>query len=373
MPLCTPTGARTALTSKSRRSWVRSGGTAPPRMRGSGAAAVHGAQPVPVLLQRLQAHRKYGAHCVRTCRRILARYGAQVFRHGNHPESAPPETSPPRLKSVIQFPQGGMVPKNLFPLDSARKFEDQEKLGHNRWHPEIPPVERENPEHLFALTAREWFDGAIVNDDSAEDIFNVPLLPVHKLAAPSPLMGRSPETCWWWTSWTWADSAGRLRSAGGTGVGVHRDLREGERRRLPHGPVPGRLQSNLGLQRPDSDVAPRPGRFLHRSHYSRLMGTAPSAALLAKWNKREGDLIATDPHRVPPLALPPEAEHAVLGGLPRTSGPAWAARRPAPRLQGERRQPGHQEPVKGFPDLLPGLRGRREPFGRGPPLFPGRR
>ena len=43
------------------------------------------------------------------------------------------------------------------------------------------------------------------------------------------------------------------------------------------------------------------------------MGTAPSAALLAKWNKREGDLIATDPHRVPPLALPPEPDSAILG------------------------------------------------------------
>lgn len=46
-----------------------------------------------------------------------------------------------------------------------------------------------------------------------------------------------------------------------------------------------------------------------------LMGTAPSAKLLATWNKREGDLIATNPTRVLPLALPPEAEHAVLGNL----------------------------------------------------------
>ena len=45
------------------------------------------------------------------------------------------------------------------------------------------------------------------------------------------------------------------------------------------------------------------------------MGTAPSAELLAKWNKREGDLIATDPNRVPPLALPPLPQDAVLGSL----------------------------------------------------------
>ena len=46
-----------------------------------------------------------------------------------------------------------------------------------------------------------------------------------------------------------------------------------------------------------------------------LMGTAPSAALLAKWNGRETALIATDPNRVPPLALPPLADSAILGSL----------------------------------------------------------
>src|SRR5699024_7421978 len=35
--------------------------------------------------------------------------------------------------------------------------------------------------------------------------------------------------------------------------------------------------------------------------------------LLAKWNARERALIATDPERVPPLALPP-LEAGVLGG-----------------------------------------------------------
>ena len=32
------------------------------------------------------------------------------------------------------------MPKNIFPLDSAKSFTEQELLGHNRWHPEIPPV-----------------------------------------------------------------------------------------------------------------------------------------------------------------------------------------------------------------------------------------
>lgn len=68
-----------------------------------------------------------------------------------------------------------------------------------------------------------------------------------------------------------------------------------------------------------------------------LMGTAPSAELLAKWNKREGDLIATDPDRVPPLALPPQPISALLGSLTGTEHDrvaGEAARTAPPRENG---------------------------------------
>src|SRR5690606_28573123 len=68
-----------------------------------------------------------------------------------------------------------------------------------------------------------------------------------------------------------------------------------------------------------------------------IMATAPSAELLAKWNAREGALIATDPDRVPPLALPPEPEESVLGGVPESDRErigAEAARTAPPRENG---------------------------------------
>ncbi|MDN6638772.1 MAG: acetamidase/formamidase family protein, partial [Yaniella sp.] len=34
---------------------------------------------------------------------------------------------------------------NIFPLDSSKPFTAQEKTGHNRYHPEIPPVETVRP------------------------------------------------------------------------------------------------------------------------------------------------------------------------------------------------------------------------------------
>ena len=46
-----------------------------------------------------------------------------------------------------------------------------------------------------------------------------------------------------------------------------------------------------------------------------LIGCAPSHELLAQWNKREAELIASNPDRVPPLALPPTPEGVLLGSL----------------------------------------------------------
>ena len=44
-----------------------------------------------------------------------------------------------------------------------------------------------------------------------------------------------------------------------------------------------------------------------------LIGTAPSAELLATWNKREGELIAAHVNAVPPVAFPPEPIGAYVG------------------------------------------------------------
>ena len=41
------------------------------------------------------------------------------------------------------------MPDVIFPLDSSKKFEDQVKVGHNRWHPEVPPVATVKPGDSF--------------------------------------------------------------------------------------------------------------------------------------------------------------------------------------------------------------------------------
>ncbi len=208
------------------------------------------------------------------------------------------------------------MPQNLFPLDSTKPFTEQEKLGHNRWHPEIPPVITVRPGDSFRVDCREWFDGAIKNDDSADDILNAPLNEVHKLTGPIHVEGVKP---------------GDLLVVDILDVGPIP---------LEEGPLAGQGWGYTGIfaksngggfltdQYPDAYKAvwDFTGQVATSRHipevafegiiHPGLMGTAPSAELLKKWNKREGDLIATDPHRVPPLALPPESEGAILGGVP---------------------------------------------------------
>jgi len=208
------------------------------------------------------------------------------------------------------------MPELLFPLDSAKKFTDQAIVGHNRWHPDIPAAVTVKPGDAFRVHCREWFDGAIHNDDSADDILNAPLTTVHTLSGPFSVEGAKP---------------GDLLIVDILDIGP-----------IPQedsGPLAGQGWGYTGIfprnngggflteQFPDAykavwDFSGQTATSRHIPHVSftgivhpGLMGTAPSAALLAKWNAREGALIATDPNRVPPLALPPEPRDAVLGTL----------------------------------------------------------
>ncbi|WP_129358950.1 formamidase [Rothia uropygioeca] len=207
------------------------------------------------------------------------------------------------------------MPEVLFPLDSDKPFSEQEKIGHNRWHPDIPPLETLKPGETFRVDCREWFDGAIKNDDSADDIRDAPIDVVHALSGPFAVEGAEP---------------GDLLIVDILDLGP-----------IPQetGPLAGQGWGYTGIfpknnggsflvdQFPDAykavwdftgDVATSrhiPGVSFTGITHPGLMGTAPSTDLLAKWNKREGDLIATDPNRLPPLALPPEPKSAILGQL----------------------------------------------------------
>lgn len=230
------------------------------------------------------------------------------------------------------------MPEVLFSLDSNKKFKDQDKLGHNRWHPEIPPVATVKPGDVFRVDCREWFDGAIVNDDSAQDILDAPLLTVHTLSGPFAVEGAKPGDLLIVDILDVGpipqEDAGPLAGQGWGYTGIFSKNNGGS---FLVDQFPDAYKAVWDFQGQVATSRHVPEVSFEGLIHPGLMGTSPSAELLAKWNKREGDLIATDPNRVPPLALPPEAEHAVLGSLPRDQ---WgrvggeAARTAPPRENG---------------------------------------
>ncbi|MGB3770999.1 MAG: formamidase [Rhodococcus sp. (in: high G+C Gram-positive bacteria)] len=208
------------------------------------------------------------------------------------------------------------MPELLFPLDSSKSFTEQAIVGHNRWHPDIPAAVTVKPGTTFRAHCREWFDGAIKNDDSAEDIANAPLNNVHTLSGPFHIEGAEPGDLLIVDILDLGpipqEDSGPLAGQGWGYTGIFAKQNGG-----------GFLTERF----PDAykaiwDFSGRTTTSRHVPHvkytgitHPGLMGTAPSAALLSKWNAREGALIATDPTRVPPLALAPETDGAILGSL----------------------------------------------------------
>ncbi len=209
------------------------------------------------------------------------------------------------------------MPELAFEVDQSRSMADQAVPGHNRWHPDIPAVSSFPPGSEFRVECREWTDGQIGNNDSANDVRDVNLGIAHMLSGPIEIQGAEP---------------GDLLVV---------DILELGPVPMPHdkGDAPGQGWGYTGVFAkvngggfltdyfPDAykaiwdfhgqDATSRhlPGvRYTGITHPG-LFGTAPSADLLAEWNRREQALIDTDPERVPPLALPPLEEGVLAGTL----------------------------------------------------------
>ncbi|MGK4187682.1 formamidase [Rothia koreensis] len=207
------------------------------------------------------------------------------------------------------------MPDVIFPLDSNKPFSDQEKIGHNRWHPEIPPVETLKPGDSFRVDCREWFDGAIKNDDSADDVRDAPIDVVHALSGPFAVEGAEPGDLLVVDILDLGPIPQETGPLAGQGWGYTGIFPKNNGGSFLVDQFPDAYKAVWDFSRDTATSRHIPGVSFTGITHPGLMGTAPSADLLASWNKREGDLIATDPHRLPPLALPPEPNSAILGSL----------------------------------------------------------
>ena len=208
------------------------------------------------------------------------------------------------------------MPQVVYPLDSTKSFTDQQYVGHNRWHPDIPTNVNVRPGDVFRVDCREWFDGAIVNDDSADDILNAPLSTVHVLSGPIAVEGAEPGDLLIVDILDVGpipqEDSGPLAGQGWGYTGVFAKSNGGG---FLTDWFPDAYKVIWDFRGQTATSRHVPGVSFTGIIHPGLMGTAPSAELLARWTARETALIATEPTRGPPLALPPLPDDAILGTL----------------------------------------------------------
>ncbi|GLV54981.1 formamidase [Dictyobacter sp. S3.2.2.5] len=203
-----------------------------------------------------------------------------------------------------------MRPEVLFGIDLDKPMSQQQLVGHNRWHPDIPAIASVKPGTIFRMECKDWTDGQIKNNDSANDVRDIDLSVPHVLSGPVAVEGAEPGDVLVVDILDVAPFPGKATSWGFTGIFSHDN---GGGFLTDHFPDAHKaiwdLNGVVATSRHVPDV-----RFVGIPHPG-LIGCAPSHDLLNAWNRREADLIATDPNRVPPLALPPEEKNAVMGSL----------------------------------------------------------
>lgn len=208
--------------------------------------------------------------------------------------------------------------KTLIKLDLDKKPWEQDGLIHNRWHPDLPMVAMVKPGDEFRVECMDWTGGQIGNNDSANDVRDVDLTQVHYLSGPIGVEGAEP---------------GDLMVVEILDVGTLDDYQWGFNGLFAKENGGGFLTDHYPEAR--KSIWDFHGIYTTSRHipnvkfagimHPGLIGCLPSRELLENWNAREAALIATDPDRVPALALPPNPQSAVMGRLTGEAAAAAAA------------------------------------------------
>lgn len=205
------------------------------------------------------------------------------------------------------------MPPTVFEVDASKSMFDHDPPGHNRIHPDIPAVASVNPGDEFRVECLDWTNGQIRNNDSPDDVRDIDLTPCHVLSGPIAISGAEPGDL---LVVDILDIGGYPTAGEGTEPWGYTGIfakENGGGFLTDHFPEAHKAIWDFhGIDTTSRHV---PGvRFTGLTHPG-LFGPAPSHELLAEWNRREQELISTDPERVPPLALPPLEQGALVGTL----------------------------------------------------------
>jgi len=207
------------------------------------------------------------------------------------------------------------MPEVVFSVDQSKPMAEQAVPGHNRWHPDIPPAATVRPGSEFRIECREWTDSQIVNSDDANDVRDVDLNRAHMLSGPVAVEGAEPGDLLVVDILDLGPCPQEVGDAPGQGWGYTGIFARENGGGFLTDHYPDAHKAIWDFHGQDATSRHIPGvRYTGITHPG-LFGTAPSADLLAEWNRREQALIDTDPNRVPPLSLPPLVDQTLAGTL----------------------------------------------------------
>ncbi|KAI4741877.1 Acetamidase/Formamidase [Aureobasidium sp. EXF-12298] len=190
-------------------------------------------------------------------------------------------------------------------VDLEKDAASQPQL-HNRWHPDIPFAGKIADGEVVKIECVDWTGGQIKNTDDADDIKNVDLTKIHYLSGPFEIEHAEPgdvlvveiqdvqplqEQPWGFTGiFAKENGGGFLDELYPDAAKAIWDF-EGifcSSRHIPHVRFPGLIH---------------PG----------ILGCAPSAEILAEWNRRENQLISECSHMGRDVAQPPNPKNVHAG------------------------------------------------------------
>src|ERR671936_2020389 len=93
-------------------------------------------------------------------------------------------TAPPRSLT--------MVKRHEVRIDAIKPLKAEPQTGHNRWHPDIPPILRVDPGDEVILETRDALDGQLTPASTTADVGRVNLNVVHPLTGPVYVNGAEP-------------------------------------------------------------------------------------------------------------------------------------------------------------------------------------
>jgi formamidase len=198
-------------------------------------------------------------------------------------------------------------------IDRSKSLADEPRSGHNRWHEAIPPILKIEAGDQVVVETRDAFDGQIKRGSTAEDVRRADLGPVHPLTGPIYVEGAEPGDLLVIDILDLGPVPQQVGPSPGQGWGYTGIFSKVNGGGFLTDRFPDAYKAiwDFSGQACTSRHIPNV-KFTGITHPG-LFGTAPSAELLSRWNARERALIATDPDRVPPLALPPLVDQTLPG------------------------------------------------------------